>query len=103
MDRLGNFVLHTRPSSEDPQVFDLRIMRRNTRQKSPVESDDSMDFKKTSGGRKPAGSSFTSMMGGKGGSPILSHKSSSGGAGFGVAGLGGAFTMDFYKSTQVCS
>ncbi len=78
---------------------------RTTRQKkSPSpDSDDSIDFKKTSGmGRKPAGSGFLAMLGEGSSSPVLSHRSSSIAAqsGFSGGGLGATYALSL-KSTQV--
>ena len=73
-----------------------RVLR-NVRQKSPTRESNELEYEMTRvGGRRHTGSSFSS-----GGSPILSRRTS--GGGYGLAGLGASYTVDFYKSTtQVC-
>lgn len=83
----------------------MNRVRRTARHKSPSpDSEDSMDFKKSSvGSRRAVGSNYSSMLGGSS-SPILSHKTSTtSGSGFGPVGLGATYTIGVYKSTQVCS
>jgi len=86
-----------------------RVRRTVRQQKSPSpDSDDSTEFGKTrTGGRRPTGSGYLSMLGDSQGSPILTHRTFSnpgqaglGGAGLGGAGLGASYTISF-KSSQV--